>query len=223
MNTAERYTIRAASEPPSLKPSGACPIWEQADSLTIDDFLEKSSDVRPQTTVRVMHRPDALYIWFQVLDRCVRSVRTETHSDVCKDSCVEFFMQPKLDLPSYFNLELNAGGTVLIFHCQKIDGKRVMDPFPPELVEQITIRSSLPTVVDPEITTQTEWWIRVRLPLAVFEPYIGSAGELPGQTWRGNFYKCASDLSHPHWGSWQPQGPVADFHRPEIFGPLDFA
>lgn len=38
---------------------------------------------------------------------------------------------------------------------------------------------------------------------------------------RGNFYKCASATSQPHFLSWSPiASPAPDFHRPEFFGKL---
>ncbi|MDE6137165.1 MAG: hypothetical protein K2F97_06800, partial [Muribaculaceae bacterium] len=38
---------------------------------------------------------------------------------------------------------------------------------------------------------------------------------------RGNFYKCASATSQPHYLSWNPiDTPEPDFHRPEFFGKL---
>ena len=55
------------------------------------------------------------------------------------------------------------------------------------------------------------------------EPYIGTIGDVRGQTWRGNFYKCGDHTSHPHWASWSPIGEQLDFHQPEFFGELRFA
>jgi len=33
------------------------------------------------------------------------------------------------------------------------------------------------------------------------EHYVGPLGPLTGQVWRGNFFKCAEDNSHPHWAA----------------------
>ena len=52
------------------------------------------------------------------------------------------------------------------------------------------------------------------------EQYVGRLCNLPGQTWRGNFYKCADRSSHPHWASWSPLGEPLNFHTPQFFGPL---
>ena len=41
---------------------------------------------------------------------------------------------------------------------------------------------------------------------------------------RGNFYKCASATSEPHYLSWNPiLTDKPDFHRPDFFGDIYFA
>ncbi len=94
-------------------------------------------------------------------------------------------------------------------------------PVPAELVQDMNIYHSLPARIDPEIQEPTEWRIEYRIPLALFEHYLGPIGPLSGQTWRGNFYKCADKTSHPHWGMWAP---IYEgwFHQPAKFGELIF-
>ena len=49
-------------------------------------------------------------------------------------------------------------------------------------------------------------------------------GDLAGQTWRANFYKCADASVFPHWLTWSRVGlPEPDFHQPAFFGTLEFA
>ena len=43
-----------------------------------------------------------------------------------------------------------------------------------------------------------------------------------GQVWRGNFFKCAEDISHPHWAAWSPVDEF-NFHLPRCFGTIQFA
>jgi len=58
--------------------------------------------------------------------------------------------------------------------------------------------------------------------LALFETFVGPLGAPSGQIWRANFYKCADESSHPHWGSWADIGERLDFHQPECFGEIIF-
>jgi hypothetical protein len=69
-------------------------------------------------------------------------------------------------------------------------------------------------VVEPE--RATEWSLRVRIPFALFEHYTGVKAD---NEWRGNFYKCGDETSHPHWMAWSPVSAL-NFHLPECFGSL---
>jgi hypothetical protein len=46
-------------------------------------------------------------------------------------------------------------------------------------------------------------------------------GKIGGQSWRGNFFKCAEEISHPHWASWSPVDEL-NFHLPRCFGTIHF-
>ena len=50
---------------------------------------------RPRTRSKVLYDDRGIYVLFRVADRYVRCVRTEHQSHVYRDSCVEFFAQPK--------------------------------------------------------------------------------------------------------------------------------
>ena len=74
----------------------------------------------------VVHDGRAIHGIFQVQDRYVRCVRKEYHSEVWKDSCVEFFAEPKPGR-GYFNFEFNCGGAFLCNHI--VDPARTADGF----------------------------------------------------------------------------------------------
>jgi Carbohydrate-binding family 9 len=77
-------------------------------------------------------------------------------------------------------------------------------------------------VVDAEIVQPTNWTLEFQIPFQLFEEYIGALGKVAGQTWRGNFFKCAEENSHPHWAAWSPVDEF-NFHLPRCFGELQFA
>jgi hypothetical protein len=145
--------------------------------------------------------------------------------EVWKDSCVEFFIQPRRDA-GYFNVEMNAGGAHLCSYIE--DPERIPGGFkkftrlPPEIGRKIQVCSSLPKIVDPEITDAIRWQVNFFVPFPVLEEYVGKLGDIRGQEWRGNFYKCADETSHPHWASWMPVDEF-NFHLPRCFGRISFA
>jgi hypothetical protein len=79
----------------------------------------------------------------------------------------------------------------------------------------------MPGIVFPEIVGPTEWFLGFFIPFSLLEKYAGQIGDLHGQTWRANFYKCADGSSHPHWASWT-ELPEKNFHLPEHFGEIVF-
>ncbi len=221
----KRYLIRPAAAPPPLAAAWTDPAWQTADTAEIDCFRPESSDHRPRTRVKLLRSPEGLSGLFQVEDRYVRCVRTEYFSEVWKDSCVEFFVQPRPDA-GYFNFEFNCGGAFLCSYItdptRTPSGFKEFVKLPWEVGRLIQARSSLPRTTDPELPGPLTWTLGFFIPFRLMERYVGAVDARPGREWRGNFYKCAEDLSHPHWASWSPVDEF-NFHRPPCFGILSFA
>ena len=86
----------------------------------------------------------------------------------------------------------------------------------------MTISHSMPRTVDGEIAGPTIWSVEYFVPNALLETYAGALGPAAQRKWRGNFFKCADESSHPHWASWNPIGPELNFHVPAYFAPFEF-
>lgn len=218
------YIIKKAAQRPSLKGLWEEDTWRSANVLALTNFVARSKSRHPRVEAKVVYQDDGLFVFFRVFDKYVRCVLTEYQANVCTDSCVEFFVEPKPGC-GYFNFEINCGGTLLLYYCTRPDAsaKPVYNPLPLELGRQVTIYHSLPKVVDPEIEADTEWRIEYFIPFTIFEPYFGPLGPIPGQVWRANFYKCADKTSHPHWISWAPLEGATSFHLPQYFAPIRFS
>ncbi len=219
------YSIHRAVEQPSLTGQWLEPAWRNVPVATLRHFVKRSSSHHPQVEAKLTYTPESLYVFFRVHDRYVRCVQTEYQSGVCRDSCVELFIQPQPD-KGYFNFEINCGGTMLLYYIEDPrkgpNGFQKSTMVPWDLAKSVQIFHSMPAVVDPEITEPVEWTLEYRIPLALFATYVGARGELSGKQWRGNLYKCADQTSHPHWASWAPLGENLNFHVPECFAPMRF-
>jgi len=219
------YLVRKARGPVELSPAWDHPIWTEAPTLEVASFRPESSSHRPRTLARLLYAEDGIHEIFQVKDRFVRCARTRYFDEVWKDSCVEFFAQPKPE-SGYFNFEFNCGGAFLCSYI--VDPERTPNRFkdftriPAALGQTIRTSSTLPPKTDPELAEQVTWCLRFFIPFALFEHYTGRLGRISGQTWRGNFFKCAEEVTHPHWASWAPVDEF-NFHRPACFGRLRFA
>jgi hypothetical protein len=222
-----QYLIRRRPTfaPPLSFPDPKNPAWEQIPSLQVDQFHPASSNHRPQTQARIMYDDAAIHVHFHVRDRYVKSLCTQYQDMVCNDSCVEFFVEPKPER-GYFNFELNCGGTMLLYYIE--DATRAGGAFArytkvaPEHAQMIQVATTMPKKVPVEIAEPVEWMLSLRIPFVMMEPHVGTIGDVRGQTWRGDLYKCGDQTSHPHWASWAPIGEDLNFHQPQKFGELQF-
>ncbi len=165
---------------------------------------------------------DGIYVIFQVEDRYVQCVHTQRNSNVCIDSCVEFFVEP-VPGRGYVNFEINCGGTMLLNYNAQSAAVR-FDPVAVDdgRMDTVRIYHSMPPVVDPPIADAVTWQVEFFAPYALFEAYVGPVPRGAGTFWRGNFYKCGGDRAYDHWAMWSEiPGPLG-FHRPEFFSPIEF-
>ncbi len=213
--------VRTENAKPELKGYWDGRAWASAEALDVASLHEKSSDHRPRTQAKLLYDERNLYVIFRVEDRYVRSVRTGYQGEVWKDSCVESFLQPHADL-GYFNFETNCGGALLLHYNVKgtAGGKPVL--VSQRWLEKVRIYHSVPSVVSEEIKSRVTWFLEYAIPFDLFDAYVRPVRPVAGAEWRANFYKCASDCSHPHWASWSPIGEELTFHAPQYFGRLVF-
>ncbi len=219
------YVVRRASAPPPLDAGPDHPTWSQAAVARVDTFYARSSSHHPRTDARLLYDDRHLYLQFDVDDRYLRAVETAYQSFVCRDSCVEFFIQPVAG-KGYLNFEFNCIGTMFIFYIAdptSVGGRwRRYAAMWPEHAQQIRVHTTLPRVPFQDMPDPVRWRIAAAIPLGTLEPYVGPLDPLPGHTCRGNFYKCADKSSHPHWASWSPITGPLNFHQPQYFGTLRF-
>ena len=174
---------------------------------------EKQFPYRPLTGFVAAHSGKNLYVDFLVRCNYLRAVNYADQSPVSEGSCVEVFLQCN-DGGEYWNFEFNCIGAVNASH-------RIHRPEPTRLTsdELASIRRFPTCGTKPfcEVEGLFTWNLLVVIPLKL----LGIDTVEPGTIFRGNFYKCASAASQPHFLSWNPiDTPAPDFHRPEFFGNL---
>ncbi len=200
--------------------------WQGAEKVKINQFRRESSSHRPLVQAKVIYDHLGFYVHFRVADRYVLARQKGYNVPVCRDSCVEFFFQP-FGQGGYFNFELNCSGSILCYyitdHSRTRSGFARYEKLTDDDLRQIGIYHTLPKEIHDEIGNSIQWRLSMHIPFKVLEKYTGRIPrmELSGSSWRGNFYKCADDSSHPHWASWSPV-PELNFHAPEAFGELVF-
>ena len=142
-----------------------------------------------------------------------KATYAKINDPVCKDSCLEAFLNFKPELPGcgYLNLEANAKGTFLCGYGKDRYGRKSLGD----------LGVPYPTVTP--FSTESSWGWVAEIPLPLLQQVYGEAEFVPGDRIKGNFYKCGDELQTPHFLSWNPiQIEQPDFHRPDFFGTLEF-
>jgi hypothetical protein len=220
----KHYTVLITKLAPDGQGLWEGSVWRKASVLAVDCFRPESSSHRPQTICKLLYNQERIFGIFRVEDKYVRCIHTDFQEDVYKDSCVEFFVQPK-ESGGYFNFEFNCGGALCASYITdpaRIAGRlKEFLPLTSGDERQIRRHASHPKIVEPEIKTKLIWYLEFSIPIVLLEKYVGLLGQIKGQRWRANFYKCGDETSHPHWVSWAPLA-ARNFHVPENFGNICF-
>ncbi len=220
----KRYIVKYLDQPVDLSIDWNAPSWRKISSAKIDCFHPRGSDHKPRTLAKICYDVNGIKLIFRTEDKYIRSVHTKYNSKVNEDSCVEWFIKPAGSL-GYYNFEMNAGGCLHVNYIvdpeRDKNGKRKdIRPIPEDQANLIKVMSSLPEIIDPEITRPLIWYLAVDIPFPFFKRYT-PAERILHSDWRGNLYKCGDKTSHPHWASWSPVSEL-NFHRPHEFGIFEF-
>lgn len=170
----------------------------------------------PLTTFTIAHTGKNLYIDFFVRCNYLRACNYTNQSPVSQDSCVEFFVSPTSD-SHYWNFEFNCIGAINASHRSERHNPTRLNA--DELNRVIRV-ASCGTKPFCEMEGIFSWNLLVKIPLDL----IGVKYQGVPFKMTGNFYKCASATSAPHYLSWNPiNSPNPDFHRPDDFGEIILA
>ena len=216
------YKVSRLKNPMKIDANWDKKEWKNIKTIEITNYMGTIPAFKPLAKARMMYDKENVYVIFQVQDRYVRCLTNTINGPVYKDSAVEFFFAPDRYAPmKYFNLETNCGGTPLLFYnlIPRKDSKRLNN----EDIKKVEIATSLPKLIDPEISEPVTWTIEYKIPLALLEKYANITRPEKGVEWRANFYKIAENSSNPHYITWSVvKLEKPNFHAPEFFGKLVF-
>ena len=169
---------------------------------------------RPLTVVTAAYSDNCIYLDFLVRCNYLRAVNFTDNSPVSEDSCVEFYVQPDPSSDTYYIFEFNCVGTLNSARCTSAGH---CTPLAQEELDRVRRHASVGTRPFQEVEGSFIWSIVAAIPLDI----LGVTPSGQSVAMRGNFNKCASATSQPHYLSWAPiQSPEPDFHRPDFFGEI---
>ncbi|MCB5252822.1 MAG: carbohydrate-binding family 9-like protein [Candidatus Cloacimonadaceae bacterium] len=204
-----------------------------------EDFVDIEGEPRPkpflQTRVKMLWDDEALYIGAEMIDPHIWGKLTQRDAVIFHDNDFEVFIDPDGDTHDYYELEINALGTVWDLFLIKPYRDRQQVAVNAwdirELEYAVHIEGSLN---DPSDTDQA-WYIEMKIPMQTLQECAHK--EIPppeGDYWRVNFsrvhwitivqdgiYHKVPTRPEYNW-VWSPQGLIA-MHYPERWGYLFFS
>lgn len=194
----------------TLKKIHGTPDWDTIPVMPIDNLLWTDSvDITAQA--QLCWDEDALYLRMEATEPNIRMKGSHPLAKICKDSCLEFFLQPT-EGSAYLNFEMNPLCNAWIGYGIAYKTRvRIMYPdFKEQFAPQVTF-------------TSTGWVLTYRIPFAFVRMFFPTFRAKEGLQVRGNCYKCGDETVKPHYLAWSPvvnEEPA--FHKPEYFGCLIF-
>ncbi len=169
---------------------------------------------RPLTVITAAHSDGFIYLDFLVRCNYLRAVNYTDNSPVSEDSCVEFFVSPNPASGSYWAFEFNCVGALNASLCSEANG---CIPLSTDVLKTVKRYPSVGSRPFQEVEGSFIWSVVVAIPLGI----LGLCYNGTPIGMRGNFNKCASATSQPHYLSWSPiKTPAPDFHQPDFFGEI---
>ncbi|MCW5516488.1 carbohydrate-binding family 9-like protein [Muriicola sp. Z0-33] len=172
----------------------------------------------PDVAFRIGHHNNEIWIKYYIDEAHVLARRTETNSATHKDSCLEFFLDPKGD-GNYYNFEVNAIGTVHLAYGPGIGKRTFIDPS--LIKEKIRVESSLGDTPFDELPGVRKWEMTLIIPSEIL--VYDSGIQFSQLQSRANFFKCGDESAVPHYLSWNSIATDRpNFHTPQFFGRILF-
>jgi len=210
----KEYVIKKASEA-EVSAEG---FWDEVDIISIDCYPWDKNGYRPKVEAAVVYTEAGFHVYFKAYEDSVTVKHFNMNEMVCKDSCVEFFFNPKTETDDrYLNFETNAVGTLLLGFGRDRWNRHLITDIPPEIFK-------IKTLLDKDAAEHFKgpfWTVRYFIPYTFLEKCYGKLDFKSGYRFEGNFYKCGDETKFEHYGCWNPvEKDQPDFHRPDFFGTL---
>ena len=193
-------------------------MWQDTPFINIDVYPWENNGYKPAVEVRMLYSNLNLHIYFKVYEKQIKASYVNLNDPVCKDSCVEFFFNPKPKQDKrYLNFEINPIGTLLLGIGEQRENRILIDDLDLDIFQ---INTSV-NIDNLEHFNNDYWTVKYSIPFSFMEKYYGNLELTSGSIIKGNFYKCGDETEYPHFACWNPiQALQPDFHRPEYFGDL---
>ena len=181
------------------------PEWAWAETARLKD-CGWAGERAPSAYAKLLDGPEGISVLMHTDEAPLRRVNTEENSEVCEDSCMEFFFKPDPHDINFLNFEMNPNGVLLLSIGKDRHGRIDLE----EDHALFDIESD---------AKDGDWTIKLYIPKKILLKYFKKLAPVC----RANFYKCGDKTENPHFLAWSPVDVVEpDFHVPDFFGFIRF-
>lgn len=177
-----------------------------------DPFVDISTDVKPlkETTVKMLWDDDNLYIGATIIEDKIVANLKQRDTIIWKENDFEVFIDPDNDRECYFEIEINAIGTVMDLMMNK--------PYRDQ--GNFYMPWDCPGLVVKTSRDDKAWYAEFAIPRKSLMIGFTKPEELP--FWRINFSRVEwmNPEKEENW-VWNPTGEI-DMHMPERWGYVYF-
>ena len=236
------YVVQRAAEAPQVDGQLTEAAWREA-SWT-EPFVDIQGAAQPaprfRTRAKMLWDSTHFYVAAQLEEPDVWATLTERESIIYYDNNFEVFIDPDGDTHAYYELEVNALGTVwdLMLLKPYRDGGPALDAWD---IRGLQVGVDIQGTLNDPRDTDEGWTVEIAMPWFILEE-AAPGGNPPeaGDQWRLNFsrvewqtvaenstYRKVTDpntgepLDEDNW-VWSPQGAI-NMHMPERWGLIQFA
>ena len=200
------------------------PSWENAEETA--EFVDISGEGFPnpkyRTTAKMLWDDEFLYVAAEMEEPDLRASLTEHDSIIYRDNDFEVFLDPDGDGKNYFEIEINAFGTVFDLMLDKpyrVGGNFLMQWNCPGLKTAVCCTGTLNNASD----CDSGWVVEMAIPRKALSLNFDNP-LLSGKCWRVNFSRVQwlkKGRPEENW-VWSPTGKI-DMHMPDRWGYVFFS
>ncbi|MCZ6837104.1 MAG: carbohydrate-binding family 9-like protein [Planctomycetota bacterium] len=214
------------------------PIWAHA--LWSEDFIDIEGPLKPpprfRTRMKMLHDDVNLYVHAELEEPHVWGTITKRNEVIFHDNDFELFIDPDGDNHNYYELEVNALGTIWELSLPK-PYRCGGEPRDPDPLEGVQVGVHVDGTLNAPGSEDRGWCVTIAIPFAGLSRFAGKDQACPprdGDQWRMNFsrvqwpheivdgaYRKIEGAKADNW-VWSRQG-VIDMHRPSTWGCLQFS
>lgn len=237
----ETYVVHKTDQPIVIDGNIEKEIWKKAEWT--NSFVDIRGDIAPDprfdTRAKMLWDDDYFYFAAKLEEPHVWGTITERDAVIFMDNNFEIFIDPNGDTHHYYELEVNALGTIwdLMLTQPYRNGGRAIDAWD---IKGLKVGIDIQGTLNDPSDKDEGWTVEIAIPWDVLEEAAPGGRPDDGTQWRLNFSRVqwqteiidgeyvkktdpdtGQDLPEDNW-SWSPQG-LINMHYPEIWGYVQFS